>query len=184
MKYMYWKHTCQEKGYWLVVSFAEEKTQNKHTFLSHHTMKHTYEDTQKLLDTQKKNSNAGWSLSKPVLGFGILLLVAISALGWRTFHGSTISTGANFVTVDGAVFMNWDEQFLVGGVNVYNIVERLVASPDQARRALDTLSKDGVTVIRIFAHTTNQEYPMQLLENPREYNEEALKALDEILHVC
>ena len=147
-------------------------------------MKHTYEDTQKLLDTQKKNSNAGWSLSKPVLGLGILLLVAISALGWRTFHGSTISTVANFVTVDGAVFMNGDEQFLVGGVNVYNIVERWVASPDQARRALDALSKDGVTVIRIFAHTTNQEYPMQLLENPREYNEEALKALDEIIHVC
>lgn len=153
-------------------------------------MKHAYEDTQKLLD--KKNdigstssSGGGWSLSKPVLGLGMfLLVVSIITLLGSLFHGSTLSVSRNFVTVEGTVFMDGDAQFLVGGVNVYNVIERYMADPDHVRRALDTLSKDGVTVIRIFAHTTNAEYPFQLLENPRGYNEEGLKALDEILYIC
>lgn len=145
------------------------------------------EDTQKLIDTQKKSGNAlpsggGWWFSKPLLGVVFLSLILV--VGWSVMRRPTMSGMKNFVTVEGTVFMDGEEEFRVGGVNLYNVIERWMASPHTVQAALDTLSKDGVTVIRIFAHTTDPKYPLQSLQDAREYNEQGLQALDDILYLC
>lgn len=124
-----------------------------------------------------------WSFFAVVAVFVVLVLVSTIMMQRKT-RDTSYRTRMNFVTVDGTVFMDGEEEFRVAGFNVYNVVERWMISPDEVQHALDTLSKDGVSVIRIFAHTTNPEYPFQSLHDAREYNDAAFRALDDILYLC
>lgn len=147
-----------------------------------------YDDTQKLLDTQKKhgntNPNVGGISRNTLVWLGLVILFGVCLLSWGSFQRSSVPSMKNFVTIQGTVFMDGEEEFPAGGVNVYNIIERWLVSPQDVRKALDGLSKDGATLIRIFAHTTDSKYPLQRLDDAKEYHEESLQALDEILYHC
>ena len=126
-----------------------------------------------------------WRCGIPFMTATVVVVVVVGCLVLLLSQQTTMHRSNpewNFIKAQGTIFRDGPSQYIVTGVNIYNLIELYMKDQDLVEQRLRDISSDGINVIRVFAHSTHSEYRMQI--RSKQYSTQSLQALDAILDTC